>query len=147
MDKDAFFDDVSGEVDQILGVVYALLTLAILIALLGVANTLALSIFERTRELGLLRAVGMTRPQIRSTIRGEAIVIALFGAAGGLGLGTFFGWAVVEALADEGIDTLTVPFNRLAIITAIAAVAGALAATLPARRAARVPVLDALAAQ
>jgi putative ABC transport system permease protein len=144
LDKDAFFTSVSSEIDQILGIVYALLALAIVIALLGVANTLALSVFERTRELGLLRAVGMTRRQVRATIRGEAVVIALFGVAGGLGLGTFFGWAVVQALADQGIDTLTVPFLQLAVITAIAATAGALAAVLPARRAARVPVLDAL---
>jgi len=146
MDTDEFFAEISGEVDQILGIVYALLVLAILIALLGVANTLALSIFERTRELGLLRAVGMTRRQIRSTVRGEAIVIALFGTVGGLGLGAFFGWATVEALSGEGIDTLTVPIARLVVISAIAA-AGAFAATMPARRAARVPVLEALAQQ
>ena len=146
LDADAFFDSVSGEIDQVLGIVYGMLALAILIALLGVANTLSLSIFERTRELGLLRAVGMTRSQVRSTVRGEAVVVAVFGAVGGLGVGTFFGWATVDALADQGVDTLTLPFTRLVIITAIAAVAGALAATLPARRAARLDVLDALAA-
>jgi putative ABC transport system permease protein len=147
MDTDEYFAEISGEVDQILGIVYALLALAVLIALLGVANTLALSIFERTRELGLLRAVGMTRRQIRSTVRGEAMVIALFGTVGGIGLGAFFGWATVEALSGEGIDTLTVPIARLVVISAIAAAAGAFAATLPARRAARVPVLEALAQQ
>jgi putative ABC transport system permease protein len=116
------------------------------IALLGIANTLALSIFERTRELGLLRAVGMGRRQVRATVRWESIIIALFGTTVGLGVGVLFGWAIVRALADEGIDTLTVPAGSLAVVTLIAAVAGALAAVLPARRAARLDVLDALAA-
>ena len=119
-----------------LGLFYALLMLAVVIALLGIANTLALSIFERTRELGLLRAVGMARSQVRSTIRWESIVIALFGTTLGLGIGTFFGWAIVQAMADQGIDTLTVPTTSLLVIAAIAAVAGALAAVMPARRAA-----------
>ena len=130
-----------------LGLFYALLMLAVVIALLGIANTLALSIFERTRELGLLRAVGMDRAQVRSTVRWESIIIAVFGTALGLAVGTFFGWATVEAMADQGIDTLTVPVASLAIVTLIAAVAGALAAVLPARRAARVDVLKALVAQ
>jgi putative ABC transport system permease protein len=144
LDKDGFLDDVSGQIDTMLGLFYALLMLAVVIALLGIANTLALSIFERTRELGLLRAVGMARSQVRSTIRWESIVIALFGTTLGLGIGTFFGWAIVQAMADQGIDTLTVPTTSLLVIAAIAAVAGALAAVMPARRAARVDVLRAL---
>ena len=94
-----------------------MLALAILIALLGIANTLALSIFERTRELGLLRAVGMARPQVRSIIRWESIMIALFGTVLGLGVGSFFGWAIVRALSDQGIDHFTVPVGNLAVIT------------------------------
>ncbi len=89
---------------------------AVLIALLGIANTLALSIFERTRELGLLRAVGMGRSQVRSAIRWESIIIAVFGTTLGLAIGTFFGWAIVRAMADEGIDTLTVPVTSLAVV-------------------------------
>jgi putative ABC transport system permease protein len=146
LDADAFFDQTTSEIDQILGIIYAMLALAIVIALLGVANTLSLSIFERTREIGLLRAVGMTRRQLRSTIRGEAAIIAVFGTLGGIGIGTFFGWATVRALASEGIDTFTLPTTTLTALTVIAAVAGALAATLPARRAARLEVLAALAA-
>jgi putative ABC transport system permease protein len=146
LDKDGFLDVVSSEIDTMLGMFYALLLLAVVIALLGIANTLALSIFERTRELGLLRAVGMGRTQVRSTVRWESIIIAVFGTTLGLGIGVLFGWAIVRALADEGIDTLTVPTGSLAIVTLIAAVAGALAAVLPARRAARLDVLDALAA-
>ena len=146
LDKDGFLDVVSAEIDTMLGMFYALLLLAVVIALLGIANTLALSIFERTRELGLLRAVGMGRSQVRSTVRWESIIIAVFGTTLGLGVGVLFGWAIVGALADEGIDTLTVPAGGLAVITLIAAVAGALAAVLPARRAAKLDVLDALVA-
>ena len=104
--RTAFLDVVSAEIDTMLGMFYALLMLAVVIALLGIANTLALSIFERTRELGLLRAVGMSRSQVRSTVRWESIIIAVFGTTLGLAVGTFFGWAIVRALADEGIDTL-----------------------------------------
>jgi putative ABC transport system permease protein len=144
LDKDAFIDVVSSEIDTMLGMFYALLFLAIIIALLGIANTLALSILERTRELGLLRAVGMSRSQLRSTVRWESIIVAVFGSLLGLASGTFFGWAVVRALADEGIDTLTVPVGSLLIVTMIAAFAGALAAVVPARRAAKLDVLKAL---
>ncbi len=147
LDKDGFLDLVSSEIDTMLGLFYALLMLAVVIALLGIANTLALSIFERTRELGLLRAVGMGRSQVRSTVRWESIIIAVFGTALGLAIGTFFGWATVRAMADQGIDTLTVPVTSLAVVTLIAAFAGAVAAVLPARRAAKVDVLRALVAQ
>jgi putative ABC transport system permease protein len=116
----------------------------VLIALLGIANTLALSIFERTREIGLLRAVGMSRSQVRATIRWESVIIAVFGTTLGLAIGTFFGWATVRAMAGEGIDTLTIPVTSLAIVATIAALAGAFAAIVPARRAARLHVLDAL---
>jgi putative ABC transport system permease protein len=144
LDKDGFLDVVNTEIDTMLGLFYAMLLLAIVIALLGIANTLALSIFERTRELGLLRAVGMTRSQTRSTVRWESIIIAVFGTTLGLAVGTFFGWAIVRAMADEGIDTLTVPVGSLAVVTVIAAFAGAMAAVMPARRAAKLDVLEAL---
>jgi putative ABC transport system permease protein len=147
LDKDGFLDLVSGQIDAVLGVFYALLMLAIVIALLGIANTLALSIFERTREIGLMRAIGMSRSQVRSTVRWESIVIAVFGTAMGLAIGAFFGWAIVRAMSDQGIDTLTVPVASLAVVTVIAALAGAMAAVMPARRAARLDVLTALATQ
>ena len=147
LDKAGFLGVVSGEIDTMLGLFYALLALAVVIALLGIANTLALSIFERTRELGLLRAVGMARSQVRATIRWESIIIAVFGTTLGLAIGTFFGWAIVHAMADQGIDTLTVPFTSLAVVTGIAAVAGAVAAVLPARRAAKLDVLHALVSE
>ncbi|MGB5760677.1 MAG: ABC transporter permease [Acidimicrobiales bacterium] len=146
LDAHEYLDQVTGEIDSMLGVVYALLALAVIIALLGIANTLALSIFERTRELGLLRAVGMVQPQVRSIIRWEAIMIALFGTALGLGIGSFFGWASIQALHSQGLDQFTYPIGTLAIITVIAALAGASAAIAPARRAARLDILDALSA-
>jgi putative ABC transport system permease protein len=144
LDKDGFLDSVNGEINTMLGLFYAMLGFAVLIALLGIANTLALSIFERTRELGLLRAVGMGRAQVRSTVRWESIIIAVFGTTLGLSIGTFFGWAIVQAMADQGIDTLVVPVTSLAVVTVIAGFAGAMAAVVPARRAAKLDVLKAL---
>ncbi|MDQ2750433.1 MAG: FtsX-like permease family protein [Actinomycetota bacterium] len=131
--------------DQLLALVYALLGLAIIIALLGIGNTLALSITERTHEVGLLRAVGMTRSQLRSVIRWEAVIIALQGTALGLGIGVFFGWALVRALRDQGITTFHLPVTALIAIVALAALAGAAAAVLPSRRAAKLDVLRAVA--
>jgi putative ABC transport system permease protein len=133
------------QLDQLLGLVYALLFLAILIALLGITNTLVLSIVERTRELGLLRAVGMTRRQMKSMVRWESVLIALFGTIGGLGVGLFFGWAMVRALADQGFDVFVIPVGSLILISVLAALAGVLAAVLPARRAARLDILRAIA--
>ena len=146
LDADEFMAQVTGELDMILGVIYVLLGLAVIIALLGIANTLALSIHERTRELGLLRAVGMSRSQVRSTIRWEAIMIALFGTTLGLGIGSFFGWVTVRALEGEGIDQFTYPTSDVVVIVLIAAIAGAAAAIGPSRRAAAMEVLEALSA-
>ena len=146
-DEDQYKADQGRSVDQLLALVYALLALAIVIALLGIGNTLALSIFERTRELGVLRAVGMTRSQLRSTIRWESVIIALQGTILGVGIGLFFGWVMVQALADEGIDTFKVPFGNLTVVVVLAALAGVLAAVAPSRRAAKLNVLRAIAAE
>ena len=140
-----FKASMAAQINQILTLVYALLGLAVIIALMGIANTLALSIFERTRELGLLRAVGMTRRQVRATIRWEAVIIAMLGTTLGLGIGMFFGWAMVQALASQGITTFVVPVSQLAVVVVIAALAGLTAAILPARRAAKLDVLTAIA--
>jgi putative ABC transport system permease protein len=147
LDKAAFLDDVNGQIDTVLGLFYAMLALAVIIALLGIANTLALSIFERTREIGLLRAVGMGRAQVRSAVRWESIIIAVFGTTLGLAIGTFFGWAIVRAMSDQGIDTLTIPVGSLVAVTVIAGFAGAIAAVVPARRAANLSVLTALVSE
>jgi putative ABC transport system permease protein len=145
--RSEFIDAQSGFIDLIVNLIYVLLALAVIIALFGIANTLALSMVERTRELGLLRAVGMTRNQLRSMVRWEAVLIALFGTLGGLGVGTFFGWAMFQALEDEGFRTFEVPALSLLVITVFAALFGVVAALLPARRAARLNVLDAIATE
>jgi putative ABC transport system permease protein len=144
-DRQGYKDSTAKQVDQILNFIYVMLALAIIIALIGIANTLALSIFERTRELGLLRAVGMTRSQLRSTVRWESVIIALFGTVLGLAIGLFFGWSLVKALNDQGINILRIPVGSLAIVTVLAALAGVAAAILPARRASKLNVLDAIA--
>jgi len=144
LDQTQYKADQTKFIDQLLGLIYAMLALAILIALFGIANTLALSILERTRELGLMRAVGMTRRQLRSTVRWESVIIALQGALLGLVIGMFFGWALVAALRDQGFNTLRLPATSLIIIVVLAAVAGVLAAVLPARRAAKLDVLQAI---
>ncbi len=141
-----YIDEATSRVNQMLGLIYAMLALAIIIALMGIANTLSLSIYERVRELGLLRAVGADRAQVRSMVRWESVVIALFGTVGGLGVGLLLGWGLVQA-ADRGDFpiTFTAPVTQLVIIVVIGALAGVLAAWRPARRAARVDVIDALA--
>ncbi|HEV3400239.1 MAG TPA: FtsX-like permease family protein [Acidimicrobiales bacterium] len=143
-DRTGFKEEQTSFVNQMLGLVYALLGLAILIALLGIGNTLALSILERTRELGLLRSVGMTRSQLRSTVRWESVIIALQGTFLGLLIGVFFGWALVQALDSEGIERLAIPVGQLVAIVVLAGIAGVIAAIPPARRAAKLDVLRAI---
>jgi putative ABC transport system permease protein len=137
-------EQAATQVDQLLGLVTALLGLALLIALLGITNTLALSVFERTRELGLLRAVGMMRRQARAMIRWESVIIAIIGALLGIAIGIFFGWALVTSLESEGISELDIPGGQLILYVVIAGLAGVIAAIPPARRAARLNVLEAL---
>jgi putative ABC transport system permease protein len=140
-----FKADQTAGVNTLLGLIYVLLLLAVIIALLGIVNTLALSILERTHELGLMRAVGMSRRQTRSVIRWESVITALLGTFLGLVIGLFFGWSVVRALHSSGIDQLSVPAGQLAVVVVLAGLAGVVAAILPARRAARLDVLDAIA--
>jgi putative ABC transport system permease protein len=144
LDRAQYKADQTKFFNQLLALVYALLGLAIVIALMGIANTLALSIAERHREVGLLRAVGMTRPQLRSTIRWEAVIIALQGTLLGLVIGVFFGWALVSALHDQGVTLFRVPVLTILLVVVLAALAGALAAVPPSRRAAKLDVLRAV---
>jgi len=134
-------------VNQLLGLVYALLALAVIIALIGIVNTLMLSVFERTHEIGLLRAVGMKRRQIRAMIRSESVILAVFGAVIGIIVGTGLGIALVSALHSQGFTDTVVPYSNLVIFLILAALLGLLAASWPARRAARLDVLAAIASE
>jgi putative ABC transport system permease protein len=135
------------QVDRLLVPATALLSLSVLIALLGVANTLALSIHERTRELGLLRAIGMGRRQLRQMIRSEAVIIAGMGASLGVAVALFFGWALAASMHSLGVTELVFPFAQLLGLAALVTGAGMVAGILPARRAASLGVLDAIARQ
>ena len=144
LDRAAVRENLTGQVDQIVGIVYGLLALAVIIAFVGIVNTLALSVFERVREIGLLRAVGMSRRQVRSMVRWESVLISVLGVCLGLVVGVFFGWLLVESLQDEFPLTFVVPVGQLLVAVVVAVVAGVLAGVLPARRAARVDVLRAI---
>ncbi len=145
-DSAAVKKDQAKQINQLLAIIYALLAFAVIIAVLGIVNTLVLSVVERTRELGLLRAVGMLRRQVRRMIRGESVVIALFGALLGLVLGLGFGLALTKAVLSTGVGgVVSVPVPTLILFVILAAIAGVLAAIWPARRAARTSVLAALA--
>jgi putative ABC transport system permease protein len=132
--------------NQELGLVYVLLALAIVVALIGIVNTLMLSVFERTHELGLLRAIGMRRGQVRAMIRSEAVIIALFGAVIGVIIGTALGVAFAASLKSQGITEIAIPFASLIGFLILSAVLGLAAASWPARRAAKLDVLAAIAA-
>jgi putative ABC transport system permease protein len=147
MDQSGFKQSVTAEIDKMLNLIYGLLALAVVIALIGIANTLALSVHERTRELGLLRAVGMSRRQLRTSVRWESVMIALLGTALGAVLSVAGSWGIVQALGSEGVTVFTVPGTQMAVIVVLAAFAGVLAALGPARRAARLDILDAIATQ
>ncbi len=144
LSKKQFTDDVAGQVNQLLSLFYVLLGLAVIVSLFGIVNTLALSIYERTRELGRVRAIGMSRRQVRSMVRYESVITALIGAVLGLVLGVLFAIAMTPPLADQGLK-ISIPVGTLVILLVLAAVAGVLAAIAPARRASRLDVLQALA--
>lgn len=139
-----FKKTIEGRVDSILTVVNVMLGFSLFIALLGIYNTLRLSIYERTRELGLLRAVGMARGQMRAMIRWEAAVVAVFGAVLGVVLGVLFGIAASSALPSSFVKSVSIPYGSLVFYVILAGVAGLIAAVMPARRAARLNVLDAI---
>ncbi|WP_433287780.1 ABC transporter permease [Micromonospora sp. CA-244673] len=144
-DRAAFIKQQTSQLDTPLRMIQILLALAIVIAVLGIINTLALSVLERTRELGLLRAIGLRRAQTMRMITVEAVVISIFGALLGVVVGTGLGAAVVRALKDEGITDLVLPWGQMVTFLVLAAIIGVVAAVLPAIRAARINVLGAIA--
>ena len=145
LDRDGFIGDLSSQITSFVTVIYALLLLSIVIALIGIGNTLSLSINERTRELGLLRAVGMDRGQLRSAVRWEAVLISVLGALVGISLGMLLSYAMITALEGFGLNSFSMPLGSLVIIVVLAAILGTLASIRPGRRAAKLQILDAIA--
>jgi len=143
-DGKEFTDSQAAQVNTLLNLIYLLLALSVVIAVLGIINTLALSIFERTREIGLLRAVGLSRRQLSSTITIESVATAVFGALLGTALGLGLGIALQHGLVSQGLEVLSIPWSRLVVVLVFAAVAGVVAAILPAIRAVRLDILRAV---
>lgn len=143
-DKDELISEIRTQIDQVLGLMAALLAFAILIAVLGITNTLTLSVTERTREIGMLRAVGMSRRQVRRMIRAESVIIAVFGSLLGVALGVFFGWAILKALEDQGFKSFSIPIMQIALLMLLAGFAGVIAAIGPSWKASRMNILKAI---
>jgi len=146
-DQNEFAEEQRAPIDQFVLIIYALLGLALVIAVLGIVNTLALSVIERTREVGLLRAIGVSRRQLRRMITLESVVIAVLGTVLGMLLGTGFGIALMRAVRDEGLEVIAVPYGQMALFLVLSVLVGVLAAVFPARRAARLDVLRAIATE
>jgi len=144
LSKAEYIDEQAGQVNQLLGLIYGLLFLSVIIAIVGIIITLLLSVFERQREIGLLRAVGMTKSQVRTTVRWESVITSLLGAVTGIILGIGLGWTIVFALRDQGLTSFQIPFDTTIFIMVMSFVVGVAAAVYPAWRATRVDVLDAL---
>ena len=144
LSKDEYIDEQAGQVNQLLGLIYGLLGLSVIIAIVGIIITLLLSVFERQREIGLLRAVGMTKSQVRTTVRWESVITSLLGAVLGIVLGIGLGWVIVYALRDQGLTSFQIPVGSTVFIMVMSFVVGVLAAVYPAWRATKVDMLDAL---
>ena len=144
LSKREYIDSQSGQINQLLGLIYGLLFLSVIIAVVGIIITLLLSVFERQREIGLLRAVGMTKSQVRTTVRWESVITSLLGAVVGIVLGVGLGWVIVYALRDQGLSSFSVPISSTVSILIMAFVIGVLAAVYPAWRATRVNLLTAI---
>ncbi len=143
--REEFIDAQAAQVNQILGLIYGLLTLSIFIAVVGIVITLLLSVFERTREIGLLRAVGMTRSQVRTTVRWESVITSLYGAVVGVILGIVMGAVLIGVLADGGLSAFRLPVTGTVVILVLSFIIGVLASIYPARRATKVNVMRAIA--
>ena len=144
LSKQEYIDEQAGQVNQLLGLIYGLLFLSVIIAVVGIIITLLLSVFERQREIGLLRAVGMTRSQVRTTVRWESVITSLLGSVLGIVLGVGLGWVIVFSLRDEGLTSFQLPVGSTVTILVMSFVIGVLAAVYPAWRATKVDILEAL---
>ena len=142
-----FVDQQRGQINSLLNIVTALLAVAIIFSFVGIAVTLALSVFERTREIGLLRAIGMSRRTLRASVRWEAVIVTLFGVAVGIVVGLVFGIALSYAVPNDVISGVTLPWVRLAVVVLGAAVFAVVAALYPACKASRMNVLEAIATE
>ena len=143
-DEDGLVEEANNQIQLLLNVIYGFLSISIFVALFGITNTLSLSVYERTREIGLMRAIGTYRKQIRRMIFIESSIISIFGAALGTGLGIFFAWSLIQTLADEGFTVFAVSISQTFLWIGIAIIAGVIAAILPAIRAARQNILEAI---
>jgi len=143
-DQDGLVEEANNQIQQLLNVIYGFLSISIFVALFGITNTLSLSVYERTREIGLMRAIGTYRKQIRRMIFIESSIISIFGAFLGTGLGIFFAWSLIQALKDEGFSVFRVSLSQTLLWIAISVVAGVIAAILPAIKAARQNILEAI---
>lgn len=148
MDKQDVRDQFGGMINMMLNIMYGLLAMALIIAVLGVVNTLAMSVFERQQEIGMLRAIGLDRRRVKRMVRLEAVVISVFGAVVGIGLGSFLGWAIGQTIKSNIPGyALVIPWDRIGIFLGLAALVGVLAAMWPARSAARLNMLNAIKAE
>jgi putative ABC transport system permease protein len=145
LSRSSYIDQQSKQINQFVNLIYGLLALAVIIAVFGITNTLSLSVYERTRELGLLRAVGAFRSQVRSSIRWESVITALLGTAQGIVIGILLGYAVIASLRDQGLRSFTIPVATLIVVVLLAIVAGVVASIRPAGRAAKLNIMQALA--
>ncbi len=143
-DEDGLVEEANNQIQLLLNVIYGFLSISIFVALFGITNTLSLSVFERTREIGLMRAIGTYRKQIRRMIFIESSIISIFGAALGTSLGIFFAWSLIQTLADEGFTVFAVSIPQTALWIGISIIAGVIAAILPAIRASRQNILEAI---
>ncbi|HSB85114.1 MAG TPA: FtsX-like permease family protein [Ilumatobacteraceae bacterium] len=143
--RDQYIDDQASQINTLLALIYGLLALSIIIAAVGIVITLLLSVYERRHEIALLRAVGMTRAQVRSTVRWESVITSLLGAVLGVILGLFAGYLLVLSLRDEGVTVFSVPIVSTIVILVVAFIVGVIAAIIPARRATKVDIIEAIA--
>ena len=143
-DQDALIEEANSQIQLLLNVIYGFLSISIFVALFGITNTLSLSVFERTREIGLMRAIGTLRKQIRNMVFIESSIIAIFGALLGTGLGIFFAWSLIQALEDQGFTEFAVSTQQTLLWIGIAIFSGILAAIIPAIRASRQNILEAI---